>query len=208
MNTIQNIYCVGRNYVEHIKELNNQVPEKPIIFNKPTHALIQANHNIIELPANKGDIHYEAELVIKIANNYTPGASINHLIKEMTIGLDLTLRDIQQDLKKKGYPWLLSKGFYNSAILGRFIPFPDQIELEKESFSLFINNKKVQSGNVNQMIFNLETLIHFIGSNLGLNKGDIIFTGTPSGVSNLYNNDELDLYWGTESLGTCKVQFN
>lgn len=111
MNTIQNIYCVGRNYVEHIKELNNQVPEKPIIFNKPTHALIQANHNIIELPANKGDIHYEAELVIKIANNYTPGASINHLIKEMTIGLDLTLRDIQQDLKKKDIHGYYPKAF-------------------------------------------------------------------------------------------------
>jgi len=206
MNTIKNIYCVGRNYVEHIRELNNQVPESPVIFNKPTHAVVKANQHTIELPTNQGAIHYEVELVIKLANDYTPEASIHYLIHEMTVGVDLTLRDLQQNLKDKGYPWLLSKGFINSAILGEFIPFPDQMDLRKENFSLLINDSKVQEGNISQMIFDLETLIHFIGSNLGLKKGDIIFTGTPSGVNALHNNDELALYWGTQNLGACTIK--
>jgi|SRR5699024_7518812 len=206
MNTINNIYCVGRNYVEHIKELNNIVPESPVIFNKPTNALIKANNNTIELPANKGTIHYEAELVIKLAKDYNPEESIDNLIHEMTVGLDLTLRDLQQNLKDKGYPWLLSKGFINSAILGEFIPFHNQKETKKKNFSLLVNNSRVQEGNISQMIFDLESLIHFVGSNLGLKKGDILFTGTPPGVNALHDDDKLELYWGTQKLGSCKVK--
>lgn len=205
MNTIKNIYCVGRNYVEHIKELNNQVPENPVIFSKPTHAAIKAANNIIELPVNNGSIHYEAELVIKVGNDYTPEASINDLIQEMTVGLDLTLRDLQQELKDNGYPWLISKGFNHSAVLGEFIPF-SLSDLTTDNFLLLINNTKVQEGNINHMIFDLETLIHFIGSNLGLKKGDLIFTGTPSGVSALHNNDKLEFYLGARCLGTCTVK--
>lgn len=206
MNTINNIYCVGRNYIEHIKELNNIMPESPVIFLKPTHAVVKADNKTIELPANKGTIHYESELVIKLAKDYTPEEPINNLIQEMTVGLDLTFRDLQQDLKDKGYPWLLSKGFINSAILGEFIPFQHEMETRKKNFSLLINNAKVQEGNISQMIFDLEKLIHFVGSNLGLKKGDILFTGTPSGVNALHDNDVLTLCWGTQKLGGCKIK--
>src|SRR5690625_405629 len=99
MYTIRNIYCVGRNYIEHVKELQNKVPDKPVIFNKPTHSLVKADGAVINLPNNKGEIHYEAELVIKIAEDYASEKTVDELIDEMAIGLDLTLRDVQQELK-------------------------------------------------------------------------------------------------------------
>lgn len=198
---VNNIFCVGRNYVEHVNELKNVIPESPVIFSKPTHACIEANGSVIEIPADKGDVHYEAELVVKLKKDYEPNLSINELIGELTVGLDLTLRDLQQDLKEKGYPWLLSKGFKNSAVLGEFIEFPGYTASKEKNFSLFINGVKVQDGNIRKMIFDLEALTTFIGENLGLKKGDIIYTGTPQGVGVLNNNDEIVLNWGDDELG-------
>ncbi len=208
MEIVRNIYCVGRNYVEHIKELQNKIPDQPVIFNKPTHAIVMANGSQIQLPNDQGDVHYEAELVIKMGADYSPGNKVDQLVDEMAIGLDLTLRDVQQKLKDQGYPWLLSKGFRNSAIISKFIRFPGVEPCKKENFSLLINNEVVQEGNINQMIFSLEKLLHFIGNNLGLKKGDIIFTGTPSGVGPLKNNDQLVLKWGKEELGNCVIKLD
>lgn len=208
MDSIKNIFCVGRNFVEHVHELKNVVPDAPVIFSKPTHAITKADGKIIELPSDKGVIHYEAELVVKLVTDYVPGATVDALIGEMTIGLDLTMREVQQRLKDKGYPWLLSKGFPHSAILGDFIKFPGLEACKEENFSLLINDNKVQEGNIQQMIFNLETLILFIGENIGLRQGDIIFTGTPSGVGVLKNDDYLTLKWGTEEVGDCTVKCN
>jgi len=206
--TIRNIYCVGRNYVNHIKELNNVLPDKPLIFSKPTHSIIKANNNIINLPANKGIVHYETEIVIKLAKKYSNKETLNTLVSEMTIGLDLTLRDLQQKLKNRGHPWLLSKGFPNSAILGEFTPFYKESDYKEKLFSLFINKNKVQEGKISDMIFNLQFLIDYIGNNIGLDEGDIIFTGTPAGVGTLNNDDQLSLMWGTQELGSCSITFS
>lgn len=207
MNAVKNIYCVGRNYVEHVKELQNKIPDHPVIFSKPTHALVKADGSTIQLPNDKGDIHYEAELVIHINEEYTPEKTVEQLVDKMALGIDLTLRDVQQQLKNEGYPWLLSKGFPNSAIITDFIPFPGVTQCTEKDFTLEINDAVVQVGNVSQMMFSIHTLIKYIGTNLGLNKGDIIFTGTPSGVGPLKDNDHLTLKWGDEILGHCTVKF-
>lgn len=207
MDAVKNIYCVGRNYVEHVKELKNKIPDHPVIFSKPTHALIKADGSTIHLPNDQGDIHYEVELVIHIKERYTPNKTVEQLVDKMAIGIDLTLRDVQQKLKDQGYPWLLSKGFLNSAIITNFIPFPGLEQCTEKNFSLEINDKVVQEGNVSQMMFSIHTLIRYIGMNLGLNQGDIIFTGTPSGVGPLKHDDRLALKWGDELLGQCTVKF-
>ena len=208
MDEIKNIYCIGRNYVEHVHELGNIVPTSPVVFNKPTHAIVEANGQEIDLPSDKGEVHFEAELVIKMGQDNNPELPVQDLISEMTIGLDLTLRDVQSALKEKQHPWLLSKGFPNAAIIGKFIPFPGIEPCAKKDFRLFINDSLRQKGNIQHMIFPIGHLIRFIGENLGLKKGDIIFTGTPEGVGPLQDGDILSLLWEEEELGTCIVKFH
>lgn len=205
MDDVKNIYCVGRNYVEHVKELKNKIPDDPVIFSKPTHALTKADGSTIVLPSDKGNIHYEVELVVHIAEKYSPEKTVDQMIDKMAVGLDLTLRDVQQKLKEEGYPWLLSKGFHNAAIITDFIPFPGEEKCAEENFSLSINDRVVQEGNISLMMFDLQTQLHYIGQNLGLDRGDIIFTGTPSGVGPLQHHDELSLFWGNEQLGSCTI---
>lgn len=207
MQTIKNIYCIGRNYVEHVYELGNVVPEEPVVFSKPTHSVVRANGGIIKLPNSRGEIHYEAELVLKIGTDYRPHITIDEIISEMTVGLDLTLRDEQTKLKDRSHPWLLSKGFPGSAVLGKFIAFPGEQVCKETDFTLFINNQRVQTGDINKMIFPLQLIIDFIGENLGLKKGDIIFTGTPEGVGPLQHGDALMIKWGEKELGTAQVDF-
>lgn len=206
MQTIKNIYCIGRNYVEHVHELGNVVPDQPVVFSKPTHALIEANNNSIELPLDKGDIHYEAELVLKIGRDYDSNITVDEIVSQMTVGLDLTLRDVQSELKEKEHPWLLAKGFHQAAVLGQFIPFLGEEKCKQTKFSLYINDKCVQIGDINKMIFPLQSLITFIGENLGLKKGDIIYTGTPEGVGPLKWKDHIKMVWGEQVLGTATVE--
>lgn len=205
MNQVKNIYCIGRNYADHVKELNNQMPEQPLIFSKPTHALVTANDNLIDLPANKGDVHHEVEIVLEINQDYQAGLTVDDLVSNMYIGLDLTLRDEQQKLKTSGLPWLLAKGFQNSAIVSKSIEFPGEATLRDKEFSLKINNHCVQSGKISQMTFSLNAMIKYLAENIGLKKGDVIFTGTPAGVGPLKNNDQLELMYDGEVISRCKV---
>lgn len=205
MQTINNIYCIGRNYVEHVHELGNVVPEEPVVFNKPTHSLVLANENTIQLPRGRGDVHYEAELVLKMGTDFVQGITVDEIVSEMTIGLDLTLRDVQTELKEKSHPWLLSKGFPNSAVLGKFIPFPGVSVCENGNFTLFINDERVQFGEINKMIFPLQSIVNFIGTHLELKKNDIIFTGTPKGVGPLAHGDVLAMKWTEQVLGTARI---
>src|SRR5699024_9068192 len=140
------------------------------------------------------------------AKNYKDNASVNDLVNEMTIGVDLTLRDLQQSLQSRGHAWLLSKGFLNSAILGKFIPFSQNDN--KKEFSICINEIKVQRVIMDNMIFDLQLMINYIGNNIGLKKGDIIFTGTPAGVGSLNHNDRLSLMWGNQELGNCIISLS
>lgn len=203
---IRNIFCIGRNYEEHVKELSNPKPDDPVVFMKPTHAIATADGNICHLPGTVGEVHYEAELVIKLARDFEIGKSADELVDEMAIGLDLTLRQVQQILKEKRYPWLLAKGFRNAAILSRFLPFPGVEKCKEKTFSLLINNEIVQEGSICDMLFDLDEQIHYIGTHFGLKAGDIIYTGTPSGVGPLVDGDQLTLKWGEEVVGTCIVK--
>lgn len=205
MTAIRNIYCVGRNYASHAKELNNAVPAAPMFFSKPTHAVAPADGRIVSLPGDQGDLHYEAEWVIHIGRPYTAGARANDLIDCMALGIDFTLRDVQTVLKKKGYPWLAAKGFRNSAVLTPFRPFPGIGICAKSDFSLELNGKEVQHGYIDRMIFNPQTLIDFCGSHYGLDAGDILFTGTPEGVGSVSDGDTFRLIWNGEVYGSFRT---
>ncbi|MFC4812485.1 fumarylacetoacetate hydrolase family protein [Paenibacillus sp. GCM10023250] len=192
MEAIRNIYCVGRNYALHAQELGNDVPEEPMIFSKPTHALHPAAGKLT-LPGKIGDIHHELEIVVRIGKDYKPGVSPGDLVDGIALGLDLTARDVQSQLKEKRHPWLLAKGFVGSAVLGPFRPFPGEYAFGTLAFSLVKNGEVVQHGSPCDMIFSLQRLIDFIGPRLGLGAGDVIYTGTPAGVGPLADGDELTL---------------
>ncbi|MFZ7946416.1 fumarylacetoacetate hydrolase family protein [Neobacillus sp. 19] len=201
MNTIRNIYCVGRNYESHAKELKNEIPTSPFLFSKPTHALVETCGQEIELPGDRGSIHYEVEWVVHIAKSYEKGMKVEELVDRMALGIDFTLRDVQSELKKKGYPWLLAKGFPHSAVLTRFIEFPGLERCKQFDFALQKNGAEVQRGNIQNMIFDLQTIIDFCALHFGLGKGDIIFTGTPEGVGPVAEGDRFALKWGENTLG-------
>lgn len=202
---VNNIYCVGRNYKMHAEELGNKVPAEPLIFLKPSHAAVDLDKAVIRLPQGVGLIHYEGELVLRIARDYEPGKTVEDLVDVMALGLDFTLRDIHNDLQKKGLPWTPAKGFKNAAPLTPYIAFPEQEELEATDFTVRKNGEEVQRGNVRNMIFSLQTIIDFIGSRYGLGKDDIIFTGTPAGVGPVVPGDSFELYFGDRLMGSCLI---
>jgi len=206
MDMIRNIYCIGRNYRAHAAELGNDVPEEPMVFLKPTHALVPMDGRDILLPGGRGEIHYEAELVVRIAKPCTPGCHPDDVIDRMALGVDFTLRDVQSGLKAKGHPWLAAKGFLGSAPLTAFRPFPGIGNLLTTDFVLLKNGRQAQAGNVSRMIFDLRKLIDFISLHYGLGPGDILFTGTPEGVGPVDDGDRLELLWGNEVWGECSVR--
>jgi len=203
---IQNIFCVGRNYRLHAAELGNDVPTSPMIFSKPTHSLVEAAGQVIPLPGTKGEVHFEAELVLHIARPFEPGVTLEQMVDKIALGIDWTLRDVQSNLKKKGHPWLLAKGFPNSAVVTPFRPFPGVEALEQTPFSLLKNGETVQSGKLSEAIFDAMTILSFISENFGLKAGDIVYTGTPAGVGPARDNDRFELRWGEENWGSFTVQ--
>jgi len=201
MENIRNIFCVGRNYRLHAAELGNEVPTSPFLFTKPTHALALAQGDAITLPGNQGELHYEAELVFHIAQPYREGMQVEDVIDRMALGIDFTLRDVQNELKKKGHPWLLAKGFRNSAVITPFHPFPGWDACTETAFSLKKNGTEVQRGTIGDAIFDVLTLIRFASERFGLSTGDLLYTGTPAGVGPVADGDRLSLYWGDELWG-------
>jgi 2-keto-4-pentenoate hydratase/2-oxohepta-3-ene-1,7-dioic acid hydratase in catechol pathway len=206
LENIRNVYCVGRNYALHAAELGNAVPETPMIFMKPSHALIEMNGQPIQLPAGQGEIHYEAELVLHIGKDYEKGIHIDDLVDSFAFGIDFTLREVQSELKKKGHPWLAAKGFLRSAPIGPFFPFIGEQALKHTDFYLYINDIEVQRGNTRAMIFHPQAIVDFCAENYGLGPGDVIYTGTPSGVGSVADGDVLRLQWGSQQAGLCKIQ--
>jgi fumarylpyruvate hydrolase len=206
MESIRNIFCVGRNYRLHAEELGNEVPKAPFLFNKPTHALVAADGREIRLPADRGSIHHEVELVIHIAKPYEKGMQVEDAVDRMALGIDFTLRDVQNELKKKGHPWLAAKGFLRSAVLTDFRPFPGVEACKSTDFSLWKNGQLVQNGNIRDMLFDLQTILDFTSDHYGLSAGDIIYTGTPAGVGPVADGDRLILRWGEETWGECTIR--
>ena len=186
------IICIGRNYAEHAKELKNEVPGSPVFFMKPDTALLKDNAPFY-YPTFSNEIHYEVELVIKISKNgKTIAPQFAHkYYEQITVGIDFTARDLQQQCKEKGLPWEKAKAFDNSAVIGRFIQIMGLKNKEHINFNLAINNNIVQQGISSQMIFNIDNIISYVSGFITLKTGDLIYTGTPAGVGPVKIGDRL-----------------
>jgi len=194
------IICVGRNYVDHIKELNNNIPEYPVIFFKPETSLNESSQ--FKYPFITNNLHYEVELVFKIKKKGKNIKKINakSYIDRIAIGIDFTARDIQSKAKEERLPWDLSKGFDNSASISKLKKINFFKNIDNLNFSLYKNKKEVQNGNSKLMIYKIDFLIHYISKYVTLNKGDLIFTGTPKGVGPVNVGDKLEAYIENEKL--------
>ena len=201
------IICIGRNYSEHAKELNNEVPSEPVIFMKPKNALLLPEKPLY-YPEFTDDLQYECEVIIKISKNgkYIQERFARKYYNEISVGLDFTARDLQEKQKKKGLPWEIAKAFDGSAAAGRFIPIPDDMDLNNLGFQLKINDTVVQDGNTKNMLFNINQIIEYTSRYFTINIGDIIYTGTPAGVGPLNVYDKLEGYLQGEKLLEVEIR--
>lgn len=201
------IICIGRNYIDHIKELSNQKPMNPVVFLKPDSAVIAKNQNFI-IPSFSNEIHHEVELVIKInkVGKHIDKSFSHKYYDEIGLGIDFTARDIQSNLKEKGHPWEKSKAFDNSCMVGNFLKKEKLEDISKIEFSLKKNNEVVQSGCSNDMLWKIDELISYVSQYFTLKIGDLIFTGTPSGVSKVESGDILEGYISSFKMFTLKVK--
>ncbi len=198
------IICIGRNYSEHAKELGNEIPEKPVIFIKPDTAVLKGND--FYLPEFSTDVHYELEVVVKISKGgkYIQKESAHKHYEELGLGIDFTARDLQSELKSKGLPWELAKGFDGSAVISRFFS-KQNFNLDNINFSLQKNKEIVQNGNTEDMIFKIDDIIAFVSQYFTLRVGDLIFTGTPKGVGKVDENDILEGYLENEKIIDIRI---
>ena len=201
------IFCIGRNYVAHAKELGNDVPDEPVIFMKPKSALLQA-HTPFYYPEFSNELHYEAELVLRICKNgkYIQERFANKYYNGVTVGIDFTARDIQNDLKSKGLPWEKAKAWDNSAVIGKWIDLKPEINKSDINFCLYKNKELVQQGNSGQMIFSFDQIIANISNYFSLNIGDLVFTGTPAGVGECVVGDDLEGFIEDESMFELSIK--
>ena len=201
------IICVGRNYSEHIKELDNQRPEEPVLFMKPDSAVILKNNPFI-IPTFSSDIHYEVEVLVKInkIGKHISREFASDYYEEVGLGIDFTARDLQSKLKEKGLPWERAKGFDGSAMIGQFVNKQTLGDLENLEFSLQKNEEIVQKGNTADMLWKIDELIEYISKYFTLKIGDIIFTGTPSGVGPVSHGDQLVGFVNNQEFFSVKVK--
>jgi len=199
------IICIGRNYIEHAKELNNPVPKKPVFFMKPDTALLQKN-NPFFYPEFSKDVHYETELVLKINRNgrHIEERFANKYFDEIGIGIDFTARDVQAECKAKGLPWEIAKAFDQSAPVGKFLPKTNFPDLKNIQFMLKVNGEVRQNGTSNDMIFSFDQIIAYISQFITLKTGDLIFTGTPEGVGPTRIDDHFEAFIDGKKL----LEFN
>lgn len=188
------IICIGRNYADHAKELNNPVPSKPMVFMKPASALL-VNNKPFYYPEFTKNLHYEVEVVLKIGKNgrHVQPEFASDYVKEIALGIDFTARDIQDECKAKGHPWEIAKGFDGSAVLSPFIPI-ETVDRDAIEFRLDKNGETVQNGNTKDLIFSFDHLITYVSTFFKLNMGDLIYTGTPAGVGPVKVGDKLEGY--------------
>ena len=204
------IICGGRNYAAHAKELNNPVPKRPVIFMKPPSALL-VNNKPLYYPEFTKDLHYEAEIVLKICKNgrHVQPEFAHQYYNEIALGIDFTARDLQSELKAKGHPWELAKGFNGSAALSPFISI-EEVDRKSIHFQLHKNGAVVQSGDTANMLFSFEDIIVFVSKFFTLQMGDYIYTGTPEGVGPVQIGDCLEGFIDTNSgkkkLLVCEVR--
>jgi acylpyruvate hydrolase len=202
------IICIGRNYADHAKELNNPLPSKPVFFLKPETALIPKNMPFF-IPDFTNDLHHEVELVVKInrLGKNIEERFAHKYYNEIGIGIDFTARDLQSECKAKGLPWEIAKAFDHSApVSQKFIAVGALKDVNNIPFRLEKNGAIVQQGNSKDMIFNIDKIIAYVSKFFTLKIGDLIFTGTPAGVSQVAINDQLTAYIGDQELLQLKIK--
>ncbi|GAB4426887.1 MAG: fumarylacetoacetate hydrolase family protein [Bacteroidia bacterium] len=196
------IICVGRNYIEHARELNNPVPKKPLLFFKPDTAILRENKDFY-YPDYTQDLHFECELVLRIGKEgkHIQAPFAAGYVDGVGLGIDMTARDLQQEAKEKGLPWTLAKGFDYSAPISEFVDPATLPPLDNIRFRCDINGLARQEGHSADMIFDVPTLLAYITRFITLKKGDLVFTGTPEGVGPLAVGDRIEAYLeGTKML--------
>ncbi|GLB53202.1 2-hydroxyhepta-2,4-diene-1,7-dioate isomerase [Neptunitalea chrysea] len=186
------IICIGRNYTDHIKELQNEKPQDPVVFIKADSAVLPKQQDFY-IPEFSNDVHYEVEVLVKI---HKVGKHINEKFAhkyydEIGLGIDFTARDLQAKLKEKGLPWEKAKSFDGAAVIGEFYPKEEFADLNAIKFSLQKNNTTVQVGDTSLMLWKIDEIISYVSKYFTLKKGDIIFTGTPAGVGKVKTDDVL-----------------
>lgn len=201
------IICIGRNYANHIAELKNERPEEPVIFMKPDSAVLLKQHPFV-IPEFSDDIHHEVEILVRInkVGKYIDAKFAHKYYDEIGLGIDFTARDLQTKLKEKGLPWEKAKAFDGSAVVGGFLSKKDFSSLENINFELRNNGVAVQKGNTSHMLWNIDEIISYVSQFFTLKIGDIIFTGTPEGVSKVKPNDILEGFIEEKKLFRIQVK--
>ncbi|WP_349352894.1 MULTISPECIES: fumarylacetoacetate hydrolase family protein [unclassified Flagellimonas] len=186
------LICIGRNYVDHIKELKNERPDEPVVFIKPDSAILPKEQDFY-IPEFSNDVHYEVEVLVKIkkVGKHIAKEFAHKYYDEVGLGIDFTARDLQSKLKAKGLPWEKAKGFDGAAVVGNWLPKKKFQSMDDLSFSLVKNGETVQNGNTSLMLWKIDEIIAYVSTFFMLKKGDIIFTGTPAGVGKVSPNDYL-----------------
>jgi len=201
------IICIGRNYINHAKELNNPVPDKPVFFIKPETSLLKKNQPFF-YPEFTKDLHHEVELVVKISKigKHIQEKFAHKHYDEIGLGIDFTARDLQAQQKKKGLPWEIAKAFDHSAPIGDFIPKAELGDIQNLNLSLKKNEQIVQSGSTADMIFTIDKIIAYVSQFVSLKIGDLIFTGTPEGVGPVQIGDRLTGFLGDREMFSFEVK--
>lgn len=195
------IICVGRNYADHAKEMNNPAPKEPVIFLKPKTSLLIQDKPFY-YPEFTDELHYECEVVIKFCKNgkFIQERFARKYYDQVTVGIDFTARDIQRDLQKKGLPWEISKAFDGSGAVGHFMNITDDMNMNDLDFELRLNGERVQNGNTKDMLFSIDKVVSYASRYFTINIGDILFSGTPAGVGPVNVQDKLEGYLLGEKL--------
>ncbi len=201
------IICIGRNYTNHIEELQNERPTEPVVFMKPDSAVLLKQHPFV-IPEFAEDIHHEIEIIVKInkVGKYIEPKFAHKYYEEISVGIDFTARDLQAKLKSKGLPWEKAKAFDGSAVIGEFLSKNQFSSLENITFELTNNNKTVQKGNSSHMLWKIDELISYVSQFFTLKIGDIIFTGTPEGVAAVKPDDVLEGFLEGQQLFRIQVK--
>ncbi|RKS92349.1 2-keto-4-pentenoate hydratase/2-oxohepta-3-ene-1,7-dioic acid hydratase in catechol pathway [Flavobacterium limicola] len=201
------IICIGRNYTNHIEELQNERPTEPVVFMKPDSAVLLKQHPFV-IPEFSEDVHHEIEIIVKISKvgKYIEPKFANKYYDEISVGIDFTARDLQDKLKAKGLPWEKAKAFDGSAVIGEFLPKNQFSSLENITFELTNNSKTVQMSNSGLMLWKIDELISYVSQFFTLKIGDIIFTGTPEGVAAVKPDDVLEGFLEGQQLFRIQVK--
>jgi len=201
------IICIGRNYADHAREMKSAVPAVPVFFMKPDTALVTGNRPFF-LPDFSKDVHHEVEVVLRISREGSriPEADAPGYFRKIGLGVDFTARDLQHEMKEKGLPWEIAKGFDHSAPVSRFFSLKRFGDIHNLPFRLDVNGATVQEGSTSGMIFSFEAIIAYVSRFVTLRRGDLVFTGTPAGVGPVKKGDRLEGFLGGIRMFDFKVE--